>query len=160
MNSSGLLPAACALCALLAIGTGGWLRRSLGPRCASDPDTAQECLEHARSIERQGDAWGAARALGRGLARWPADVDLLLARATLLTSLDHRLGAYQDYSQVLRIEPGSIEALRGRARLRLRGLDCEGALEDLERAVRLAPHDRHSGELLQRARRQLTQQSG
>lgn len=148
MNNHGLLPAACALCVLLLLAGGGWLRRSLRAAEGSALDCHRNCLEQARALIDAGDAWAAARLLGRGIRQWPDQIELLLARAALLTALDHRLGAYRDYTQALQLDPECIEALHGRARLRLRGLDCEGALDDLERAARLAPHNRRCRELL------------
>jgi tetratricopeptide (TPR) repeat protein len=87
----------------------------------------------------------AAAAMERAIrARWaqaatPA-IRLLLARAR--RSMEASPGeAVDDFDAALDLDPSLVEAWRGRAMARFRGGDADGAVRDLQEAVRREPRD-------------------
>ncbi len=114
-------------------------------------------IAEARRLCAEDELEAAARLLGDALAARPASVPLRLERAALCTRLGFHSIAFRDYEAVLERVPECAEAWEGKARLRLRGLDIEGALADLSRALRAEPSARRR-ELFRRLRSILAKQ--
>jgi tetratricopeptide (TPR) repeat protein len=78
---------------------------------------------------------------GRGLARYPKNIPLLLAQGKILTELGRREKAIATYSKIIAIDSKNLEALKERGEHYSQEGRLEEALKDLQQAVALAPQD-------------------
>jgi len=103
-------------------------------------DSLDDLIRRLTLAESEEEGSALAQAIGRLWARsGSATADLLLRRAMGAASLGADSLALDLFDRIVILEPAWVEALVGRANVRLALGDLDGAERDLESAVRLEP---------------------
>ena len=126
-------------------------RKTLEPLDAKGGEAPQLQLAYAVALMQTGDTDGA---LARLLALEKtnpdaADVHRALGEAY---ATEKRAEAREELSTAIRLNPADVEAIVALARLQVAQGDAEGALQSLETAVQLQPHDAALAQELEKVR--------
>ena len=98
-------------------------------------------LPLARAYRRQGRADAALRLCLRGMERHPENIDAHALLALLYLEKGDRARAADEWSMILRLDPGNFDALRGLGFCYLEDGAVERAHEHLQRAAVMRPDD-------------------
>lgn len=98
-------------------------------------------LPLARAYRRQGRADAALRLCLRGMERHPESIDAHALLALLYLEKGDRARAADEWSMILRLDPGNFDALRGLGFCYLEDGAVERAHEHLQRAAVMRPDD-------------------
>jgi tetratricopeptide (TPR) repeat protein len=125
--------------------------RSLTSRLAEEPSSLA-FLELGETLRQRGQLEAAIKVARGGLNRYPglADAHDLVAR--ILSDQDDLAGAFDAWSDALRLDPLRTSALKGIAFLYYRAGDVLAAVEHLERAAESDPDDESIPRALARLR--------
>ena len=128
--------------------------RALTARVADEP-TSLAFLDLAEALRRRGQLEAAGKVARGGLNRYPglADAHDLLGR--ILSDQGDLAGAFDAWSDALRLDPMRAGALKGIAFLYFRAGDAAAAIDHLQRAAEGDPDDISIAQALARARRAL-----
>jgi cytochrome c-type biogenesis protein CcmH/NrfG len=106
---------------------------------AKDPRSG---CELARALYRQGDTDGAGKVIEASLKLAPEDPELHELSGDVLVAESRWVEAAAAYESVTAVDPKRARAWRRLGELRLRADDASGAMDALERAATLEPHQR------------------
>ena len=126
--------------------------RMLTARVAEEP-TSLAFLELAEALRRRGQLDAAGKVARGGLIRYPGLADAHDLMARILSDQGDFAGAFDAWSDALRLDPMRTGALKGIAFLYFQAGDAAAAIEHLQRAAEVDPDDISIAQALARVRR-------
>ncbi|MBA3344203.1 MAG: tetratricopeptide repeat protein [Gemmatimonadales bacterium] len=129
--------------------------RTLTTRLAEEPSSLA-FLELAESLRQRGKLDAAYKVARGGLGRYPGLADAHDLMARILSDRGDLAGAFDAWSDALRLDPLRTGALKGIAFLYFRAGDVAAAIAHLERASEADPDDPSIHQALARVRREST----
>jgi tetratricopeptide (TPR) repeat protein len=127
--------------------------RTLTARIAEEP-ASLAFLELAEALRRRGQLEAASKVAQGGLGRYPGLADAHDLMARILSDQGDLAGAFDAWTDALRLDPLRTGALKGIAFLYFRAGDAPAAIDHLQRAAEADPDDETIAQALARVRRE------